>query len=190
MMCCHFKATHEPWDFPERLAHIYDGVTFPRTGKHDGVRARKSPGVPSPDSRWRTWHAGGASRRKTDSWWCKYPELPFSIEGMSKEDARRKIYQKLIRDYLRCGAAIDDNIGRLLRFLDEEGLAENTIVVYVSDQGYFLGEHGMFDKRWSLEEPLRMPFVSATRMRSPPERAIATSSSTRILLPCWPTMPE
>lgn len=45
----------------------------------------------------------------------------FSIEGMGKEDARRKIYQKLIRDYLRCGAAIDDNIGRLLRFLDEEG---------------------------------------------------------------------
>ena len=74
-------------------------------------------------------------------------------------EAWRKIYQKLVRDYLRCGAAIDENIGRLLRFLDEEGLTENTIVVYVSDQGYFLGEHGFFDKRMMYEEPLRMPFV-------------------------------
>lgn len=64
-----------------------------------------------------------------------------------------------MRDYLRCGATIDDNIGRLLRFLDEEGLSDNTIVVYVADQGYFLGEHGLFDKRMMYEEPLRMPFV-------------------------------
>lgn len=58
-----------------------------------------------------------------------------------------------MRDYLRCGATIDDNIGRLLRFLDEEGLSDNTIVVYVADQGYFLGEHGLFDKRMMYEEP-------------------------------------
>lgn len=78
---------------------------------------------------------------------------------MDKEEARKKTYQKLIKDYLRCGAAIDDNIGRLLDMLDKDGLAENTIVVYVSDQGYFLGEHGFFDKRMMLEESLRMPFV-------------------------------
>ena len=96
---------------------------------------------------------------------------------MGKEDARRKIYQKLIRDYLRCGAAIDDNIGRLLRFLDEEGLSENTIVVYVSDQGYFLGEHGFFDKRMMYEEPLRMPFV----IRYPKEIPAGTRNSDIIL---------
>ena len=96
---------------------------------------------------------------------------------MEKEAARKKIYQKLIRDYLRCGATIDDNIGRLLRFLDEDGLAENTIVVYVSDQGYFLGEHGMFDKRMMYEEPLRMPFV----IRYPKEIPASTRNHDIIL---------
>ena len=94
-----------------------------------------------------------------ENWWTYYPELPFcGVEGDSVAN-RRAIYQKLVRDYLRCAAAIDDNIGRLLRTLDEEGLAENTVVIYVSDQGYFLGEHGFFDKRIMYEEPLRMPFV-------------------------------
>lgn len=78
---------------------------------------------------------------------------------MQRTTARRAIYQKLIRDYLRCGATIDDNIGKLLKTLDEMGIADNTIVVYVSDQGYFLGEHGFFDKRMFYEEAARMPFV-------------------------------
>ena len=177
MMCCHFKATHEPWDFPERLKHIYDGVTFPEPANMMEFGPEESgrtfPGQPLEDMA-RRW---GIASKDPDSWGCKYPELPFSIEGMDKEDARRKIYQKLIRDYLRCGAAIDDNIGRLLRFLDEEGLSENTIVVYVSDQGYFLGEHGFFDKRMMYEEPLRMPFV----IRYPKEIPAGTRNSDIIL---------
>ena len=64
-----------------------------------------------------------------------------------------------MKDFMRCGAAIDANIGRLLDFLEDEGLADNTIVIYTADQGYFLGEHGFFDKRLIYEESLRMPFV-------------------------------
>ena len=60
---------------------------------------------------------------------------------------------------MRCGATVDDNIGKLLQALDNMGIADNTIVVYVSDQGYFLGEHGFFDKRMFYEEAARMPFV-------------------------------
>jgi arylsulfatase A-like enzyme len=56
-------------------------------------------------------------------------------------------------------AGIDDNVGRLLRWLEGAGLAEDTVVIYTSDQGYFLGEHNLFDKRFMLEESLRMPFV-------------------------------
>ena len=78
---------------------------------------------------------------------------------MHRSAARSAAYQKLVRDYLRCGATIDDNIGKLLKALDDMGIADNTIVVYVSDQGYFLGEHGFFDKRMMYEESLRMPFV-------------------------------
>lgn len=68
-------------------------------------------------------------------------------------------YQKLIRDYLRCAATVDDNIGKLLDALDDMGIADNTIVIYAADQGYFLGEHGFFDKRMYYEEAARMPFV-------------------------------
>jgi len=68
-------------------------------------------------------------------------------------------YQRYIKDYLRCFASVDDNIGRVLDYLEEKGLAENTIVVYTSDQGFYLGEHGWYDKRFMYEESLRMPLI-------------------------------
>ncbi len=82
--------------------------------------------------------------------------LEAELEG---EDLVRWKYQRYIKDYLRCIASVDDNIGRLLDYLDESGLAENTIVIYSSDQGFYLGEHGWFDKRWMYEESLHMPFI-------------------------------
>ncbi len=68
-------------------------------------------------------------------------------------------YQHFIRRYLSCVAAVDENVGRLLDFLTESGLEKDTIVVYTSDQGFFLGDHGWFDKRVMYEEALRMPFL-------------------------------
>jgi arylsulfatase A-like enzyme len=68
-------------------------------------------------------------------------------------------YQRYIKDYLRCIASLDDNIGRLLKYLDESGLADSTVVVYSSDQGFYLGDHGWFDKRWMYEESLTMPLI-------------------------------
>jgi arylsulfatase A-like enzyme len=68
-------------------------------------------------------------------------------------------YQRYIKDYLRCVASVDDNVGRLLNYLDTAGLAENTIVIYTSDQGFYLGDHGWFDKRFMYEESLRMPLL-------------------------------
>src|SRR5712672_1972781 len=64
-----------------------------------------------------------------------------------------------MKDYLRCVQSVDDNVGRLLDYLDAENIAKNTIVIYTSDQGFFLGDHGWFDKRLMYEESLRMPFV-------------------------------
>lgn len=68
-------------------------------------------------------------------------------------------YQRYMKDYLRCIASVDDNIGRLLDYLDAKGLTENTLVVYTSDQGFYLGEHGWYDKRFMYEPSLRMPLV-------------------------------
>src|SRR5439155_21920431 len=90
-------------------------------------------------------------------------EMEVEIKGEKKKlsgDALKKWkYQKYIKDYLRCIASVDDNVGRFLDFLDSAGLKENTIVIYTSDQGFFLGDHGWFDKRLMYEESLRMPFI-------------------------------
>jgi len=64
-----------------------------------------------------------------------------------------------MHDYLGCIKAVDDSVGKVLKYLDDEGLADNTIVVYSSDQGFFLGEHGWFDKRWIFEESARAPLL-------------------------------
>lgn len=153
----HFKATHEPFDYPDRLQNIFDGVEFPEpTSLYDF----------SPEANGRTflgqklWILGdrwvNASKAQDHS---RYPGLPFDLDGLDSIAARKEIYQKFVRDFLRSGAAIDENIGRLIDYLDDAGLAENTVVIYTADQGYFLGEHGMFDKRMMYEEALRMPFV-------------------------------
>ncbi len=75
-----------------------------------------------------------------------------------KELVRWK-YQRYIKDYLRCIASVDDNVGRVLDYLDQAGLAKNTIVIYSSDQGFYLGDHGWFDKRFMYEESYRMPLM-------------------------------
>ncbi len=85
-----------------------------------------------------------------------YNRYPAGLQG---RDLTRWKYQQFMKDYLRTVASMDDNIGRLLEYLEENGLAENTIVVYTSDQGFFLGENGWFDKRWMYEESLRIPLI-------------------------------
>ena len=68
-------------------------------------------------------------------------------------------YQRYMEDYLGSVVSVDENIGRLLEYLDANGLAENTLVIYTSDQGFYLGEHGWYDKRFMYEESLRTPLI-------------------------------
>lgn len=81
-----------------------------------------------------------------------YPE-------MDSADMMRWRYQRYMQDYLACIAAVDESVGSLLDYLDEEGLSENTLVVYTSDQGFYLGEHGWFDKRFIYEESFKTPLL-------------------------------
>ncbi|MDF7824527.1 sulfatase-like hydrolase/transferase [Pontiellaceae bacterium B12227] len=83
----------------------------------------------------------------------------FLKAGLSGRALTSWKYQRYLHDYLRCIKAVDDSVGTLLDYLDTHGLADNTVVIYSSDQGFYMGEHGWFDKRWIYEESLRMPFL-------------------------------
>lgn len=114
-------------------------------------------------------HANGEYRRMTEAqkktWDAKYePENQAFIKKMkagelSADEVLRWKYQRYIKDYLKCIAAVDDSVGAVLKYLDDNDLAKNTIVIYSSDQGFYLGEHGWYDKRWMFEESMQMPFV-------------------------------
>lgn len=117
----------------------------------------------------RSGHGNGEYRRMTqaqrEAWDAAYePKNQAFIEAMqagelSDREVTQWKYQRYIKDYLRCVQAVDDGVGRILDFLDQKDLADNTIVIYSSDQGFYLGEHGWYDKRWMFEESLRMPFL-------------------------------
>ena len=94
-------------------------------------------------------------------------------EAMQKLDLKGKKltrwnYQRYIKNYLRCVKAVDENIGRMLDYLDDNGLSKNTVVIYSSDQGFWLGEHGWFDKRWMYEESLHTPLLVRWAGRTKP----------------------
>jgi arylsulfatase A-like enzyme len=81
------------------------------------------------------------------------------LENADEMTQRNHIYQQYIRSFLQCGRVLDENVGRLLDFMKEQGLDQNTIVIYTADQGHFLGEHGFFSKRFMYEESMRMPLI-------------------------------
>ena len=83
----------------------------------------------------------------------------FEAAGLEGDERTSWQYQRYIKDYLRSIASVDENLGRVLDYLDVEGLTDNTVVVYLSDQGFFLGDHGWYDKRWMYEESLRTPLI-------------------------------
>ncbi|SMO73475.1 sulfatase family protein [Fodinibius sediminis] len=152
LLMTHFKATHEPFNYPERYDTLYRDIRMPEPESLYNFY---------PDQTERTFEGqvleilGGRFEQRP----AVYSTDDFSLEGLAKKEARSKVYQKFVKDFLRSGAAIDENIGRLLDYLDRAGMAENTIVIYTADQGYFMGEHGLFDKRIMYEESMQMPFV-------------------------------
>lgn len=100
----------------------------------------------------KTWDAYFGPRNK------KFLE-DYKAGKLKPEDVVKWRYQRYISNYLSTVKAVDENVGRMLHYLKENGLDENTIVIYSSDQGFFLGEHGWFDKRWMFEESFKMPFL-------------------------------
>jgi arylsulfatase A-like enzyme len=145
-LMCHHKAPHRNWQPPARYAHLFDGETIPEPDNlFDDYAGRASA---ARRAKMRVGEHMMRSDLKTD--------FPPDLQGNA---LRRWAYQLYIKDYLRCVQSVDDNVGRVLDCLREEGIEQDTVVIYTSDQGFFLGDHGWFDKRFMYEESLRMPFL-------------------------------
>jgi arylsulfatase A-like enzyme len=165
------KAPHRPWSpairhlghdgdrkYPEpptlfddysgrTLAERDQDMTIARTMNANDLKINDFKERFTPEER-QAWDAYYAPRNEA-----------FRKADLQGDDLVRWKYNRYMHDYLGCIKAIDENVGRILKYLDDEGLAENTIVVYASDQGFYLGEHGWFDKRWIFEESLKTPLL-------------------------------
>ncbi|MEM7374348.1 MAG: sulfatase/phosphatase domain-containing protein [Bacteroidota bacterium] len=104
---------------------------------------------------------GRMTAKQKAAWDAYYQPMieAFLEAGLTGEELALWKYQRYMQDYLACVRSVDNNVGRLLEYLDQEGLTENTLLVYTSDQGFYMGEHGWFDKRFMYEESLRTPLV-------------------------------
>jgi len=169
----HHKAPHRPWE-PDR-AHgarfadrwIPEPETFwdsyeTRTDALHENQQRVAADLTRRDLKLQP--PAGLEGAALTAWLAVKPDSVETVRGgehvtLTGEALARWKYQRYMQDYLATVQSVDDNIGRVLDFLDRNGLSRNTIVIYTSDQGFFLGDHGLFDKRFMYEESLRMPFL-------------------------------
>ncbi|WP_145313934.1 sulfatase family protein [Gimesia fumaroli] len=170
MLMFQHKAPHRNWQPGPKYLHMYDDVT-----------------IPEPDNLFDNYEGRGTAAKQQDMtiaktmtafdlkltpprnltpeqlavWNAAYEPKneAFRKANLKGKDLVRWKYQRYMKDYLRCVASVDDNVGRMLDYLEKTGLAKNTIVIYSSDQGFYLGDHGWFDKRFMYEESYRMPFL-------------------------------
>ena len=149
-LMCHHKAPHRPWDSDDKHAQMYEDHDIPLPATFFDDYANRSNAAKEAKMR---------VARDMNERDLKIEKLGPPPEGLSEEQLADWKYQRYIKEYLRCVASIDDNVGRLLDYLDESDLTDNTMVIYTSDQGFFLGDHGWYDKRFMYEESLRMPFI-------------------------------
>lgn len=151
----HHKAPHDMWEYDEKHAHLYEDVDIPEPDNLFDDYRNRGQAIKRTTQKISMEETVFLHRTQGD----QFSAVRSEIGNLPEVEQKKRAYQYFIKAFLRCVASIDDNIGRVLDYLDESGLAENTIVVYTADQGFFLGEHGLFDKRFMYEESLRMPFI-------------------------------
>ncbi len=158
-MMLHHKAPHGKWEPPHRHANYLAEVEIPEPEtlwedfSHRSTATRQMG--TSITSRLHPRRTMVADVQKVD-----WPAGSINLSGLTDLEKGKAAYQKYLHDYLGCVKAVDENVGRVLDYLDATGLAANTLVIYTADQGMFLGEHDYFDKRWIYEESFRMPFLA------------------------------
>ena len=169
MLMYQFKAPHRPWQPAEEFKSLFTDGDLPHPANfNDDFNGREAAKdqwmeienhmnrrdlkIPPPE---------GLSRRELNDYYAFGNKGEFWTPNDTLQGAALKNwkYQTYIKDYLRCVAGVDKAVGQMLDYLEANGLAENTVVIYTSDQGFYLGEHGWFDKRWMYEESFKMPFM-------------------------------
>ncbi len=170
----HHKAPHGPYHYPEKYEKIFADTI-----------------LPEPENFYDTFEGKNSELRNNKCGYSKlstiYPahfneKVPDTIE-MGTQDYQKWAYQSIYKGYYRLVAALDENIGRLVGFVDGSGLKNNTIVIYTSDNGWFMGDHGLFNKMWMYEESLHVPLI----IRYPEEVKPAISDEFISMLDLAPT---
>ncbi|BDD12195.1 N-acetylglucosamine-6-sulfatase (plasmid) [Fulvitalea axinellae] len=189
MMMLHHKAPHRSWQPAERHLNLYDDQKIPEPEtlfedykKRGGASAISEMSIVDhmrdghdlklekkhASSSGNKWHDNSLERLRKrmneaqrKAWENAYgPKNEAYAKANLKGEALLKWkYQRYIKDYLRCIASVDENIGRVLEYLEKKGQLDNTLIIYTSDQGFYLGEHGWFDKRFMYEESFRTPLL-------------------------------
>ena len=182
----HHKAVHRNWVPAEKYYHLYENIKFPLpenyyddyTGRiaaskqkmniyrdmYEGHDLKMVTGANSDTLLYDPWPQAFMNRMTPDEKnrffeaYRKRNNDFYASPKNEKEIAEWK-YQRYLQDYLAVVKSVDDSVGEILEYLKENGLDENTLVVYTSDQGFYLGEHGWFDKRFMYEESMVMPMV-------------------------------
>lgn len=147
----HFKAPHRSWVPAPRFAAAFENVDVPLPRTLDDSLEGRPEAV-----------------RKADMAVADMPDYQDEVPpSLPAPERRRRNLQRMVKDYYRTLLAVDENVGRILDYLDETGLAANTLVFYTSDNGFFLGQHGFFDKRLMYEDSIRVPMLARLPSRIP-----------------------
>ena len=173
LLMMHHKAPHRSWEPGPNELGMYENVTFPEPESLFDNYANRGKAAHlqnmtisntmtiDRDLKMSDQPRAGLDSAQLAKWNLVYGPIikGFKASNVKGDDLIRFKYQRYMKDYLSCVAAVDNSVGAVLDYLKKNGLDKNTIVVYTSDQGFFLGEHGWFDKRWMYEESERTPLL-------------------------------
>ncbi len=168
-LCHHFKAPHDFFEYAPRYAHYMEDEFMPepdnlydQPGEHFGSVATRGVDDSLVGSIGSTISPQPAKKKRSlADIYVNKRKVPREVDGRALSDREKThlTYQLYVKEYMRCIKGVDDNLGRLVEYLKANGLYDNTIIVYTSDQGMILGEHNFIDKRWMYEESIRMPLI-------------------------------
>ncbi len=172
-LMCHHKAPHRSWEPDAKHQAMFAGRHIPEPGtlrddyatRTDAIRECRQKVFDDLTRRDLKLQPPADLKGAQRNAWLNVKPTTVELDQDGKkqtltgEALNDWKYQRYMQDYLACVQAVDDNVGRLLDWLDQHGLASNTVVIYTSDQGFFLGDHGLYDKRFMYEASIKMPFL-------------------------------